>query len=187
MNKVIIFSAPSGAGKTTVVHHLLNTRADMAFSVSATTRGPRPNEVYGKDYYFLDAADFEKKIEEEGFVEWEQVYNGLFYGTLESEVQRLWDAGKVVLFDVDVAGGINLKKAYGDQALSVFIKPPSLEILEARLRTRATESEEKLNERISKAKMELDFENQFDIVLLNDRLEDTLSKASSLCSAFIEA
>lgn len=182
----MIFSAPSGAGKTTVVHHLLKNREDLAFSVSATTRGPRPGETNGKDYHFLSEDDFQKKIEEDAFVEWEQVYNGLYYGTLKSEVERLWSMGKVVLFDVDVAGGINLKKIYGEQALSIFIKPPSLEILEARLRARATETEEKLNERITKARKELEFETEFDVVLLNDKLETTLQTAMNLCEEFVK-
>jgi len=187
MNKVIIFSAPSGAGKTTVVRHLLGSRADLAFSVSATTRGPRPGEVDKKDYYFLSVEGFEKHIAADEFVEWEQVYDGLFYGTLKTEVERLWADNKVVLFDVDVAGGINLKKIYGEKALSIFIKPPSLDILENRLRARATESEEKLTERITKARLEMNFEHDFDEVLLNDKLEDTLKKASELCSDFIKA
>ena len=181
----MIFSAPSGAGKTTVVHHLLQNRSDLAFSVSATTRGPRPGEVNGKDYYFLQQEEFQTRIDQGDFVEWEQVYNGLYYGTLKQEVERLWAEGKIVLFDVDVAGGINLKKIYGEQALSIFIKPPSLEVLEARLRKRATESEEKLEERVKKARKELEFENDFDVVLLNDQLEDTLTKASALAEQFI--
>lgn len=187
MNKVIIFSAPSGAGKTTVVRHLLKSRTDVAFSVSATTRGPRTGELEARDYYFLSHHDFEKQIVEDGFVEWEQVYDGLFYGTLKAEVERLWAANKVVLFDVDVAGGINLKKIYGEKALSIFIKPPSLDILEQRLRSRATESEEKLTERITKARLEMNFERDFDEVLLNDKLADTLETASALCTHFIEA
>lgn len=185
MDKVIIFSAPSGAGKTTVVHHLLHTRKDMAFSVSATTRKPRSGEEHGKDYYFLSEEEFRKNINEDKFVEWEQVYNGLFYGTLKSEVQRLWDEGKVVLFDVDVAGGINLKKIYGDKALSIFVKPPSLEVLEDRLRKRGTETEEKLEERIKKARTELDFEDQFDRVLLNNKLGEALVEATVLAERFI--
>ncbi len=187
MNKVIIFSAPSGAGKTTVVHHLLASRTDLAFSVSATTREPRSGEQDKKDYYFLTISEFEDKIAREEFVEWEQVYDGLFYGTLKKEVERLWADNKVVLFDVDVAGGINLKKIYGDKALSIFIKPPSLDVLEKRLRARATESEEKLTERNTKARLEMNFERDFDVVLLNDKLEDTLLKASDLCSDFIKS
>ncbi|MBI1223143.1 MAG: guanylate kinase [Bacteroidetes bacterium] len=186
MNKVIIFSAPSGAGKTTVVRHLLKNRDDLAFSVSATTRLPRQGENDGSDYYFLTTEEFQKRIKEDGFVEWEQVYNGLYYGTLKSEVERLWKAGKVVLFDVDVAGGVNLKKIYGDQALSIFVKPPSLKVLETRLRARATESEDKLNERIEKAGMEMRFEKDFDKVLLNDQLEKTLEDAMELCRKFID-
>lgn len=186
MGKVIIFSAPSGAGKTTVVHHLLNSRKDLAFSVSATTRGKRTGEEYGKDYYFLTGEEFQNRIKTGEFVEYEEVYEGLYYGTLKSEVQRIWAEGKTVLFDVDVIGGLHLKEIYGEKALAVFVKPPSIAVLESRLRSRGTESEEKLRERISKAIKELDYEIEFDIVLMNNQLEDTLKMADELTRKFIE-
>ncbi len=185
MHKVIIFSAPSGAGKTTVVRHLLGARDDLAFSVSATTRSKRTGEVDGRDYFFLDTEEFKRRIEHGDFVEYEEVYKGLFYGTLKSEVERIWGEGKAVLFDVDVIGGLNLKKIFGNAALSVFVKPPSLEVLEQRLRARGTETEEKVMERVAKAAREMEYENAFDVVLLNDRLEDTKSKAGELAAEFL--
>lgn len=185
MNKVIIFSAPSGAGKTTVVHHLLEQRSDLAFSVSATTRGKRTGEEHGRDYYYLSTEEFQRCIDHGAFVEYEEVYDGLFYGTLKDEVERIWAMGKAVLFDVDVVGGIHLKEIYGENALSVFVKPPSLAVLEARLRKRGTESAEKLKERITKAKLEMKFSDRFDKVLLNDDLKETLSKALELVTDFI--
>jgi guanylate kinase len=185
MNKVLIFSAPSGAGKTSVVRYLLSQRGDVAFSVSATTRQPRGIEVHGKDYFFISQKEFEDHIAKDDFVEWEQVYSGSYYGTLKSEVQRLWDAGKVVLFDVDVAGGLNLKNIYGDSAMAVFVMPPSIEELENRLRKRGTESEEKVQERVKKAKQELEFAASFDRILLNDNWVDTESSVIALCNEFI--
>lgn len=183
--KVIIFSAPSGAGKTTVVRHLLQSRNDLAFSVSATTREPRGGEVDGKDYHFISKADFEAKVQEQAFVEWEQVYSGSYYGTLKSEVERIWAQGKHVLFDVDVVGGVNLCKIYGQKALGIFIKPPSIEVLAERLAKRGTESPEKLKERVAKAERELAYEAEFNAVLVNDDLNTTLKTAEDLVSAFL--
>ncbi len=186
MEKALIFSAPSGSGKTTVVNHLLKKFPDkLAFSVSATTRKPRPNETNGIEYYFVTADKFEKKLADNQFVEHEMVYKGLYYGTLKSEVQKVWDMGKCVVFDVDVIGGLNLKSKFGEQALAVFLKPPSIEILMQRLTNRSTEVEHVLQERIEKAKHELTFENKYDIVLVNDVLSDTLSEAEILVSSFL--
>ncbi len=186
-NKLIIFSAPSGSGKTTVVKHLLKTIDKLAFSVSVTTRQKRPNEVDGKDYYFYTENDFLKAIKNEQFLEYEEVYKGLFYGTLKSEVERLWSQGKTVIFDVDVIGGLNIKKFYGEQALAVFLRPPSVEILMDRLRKRETEVEHHLIERIEKAKSELKYEQQFDKVIVNDVLNDTFETAENLVANFIKS
>ncbi len=186
-NKLIIFSAPSGSGKTTVVKHLLKTIDKLAFSVSVTTRQKRPNEVDGKDYYFYTENDFLKAIKNEQFLEYEEVYKGLFYGTLKSEVERLWSQGKIVIFDVDVIGGLNIKKFYGEQALAVFLRPPSVEILMDRLRKRETEVEHHLIERIEKAKSELKYEQQFDKVIVNDVLNDTFETAENLVANFIKS
>lgn len=185
LNKVIIFSAPSGSGKTTVVNHLLNTIPQLGFSISATTRKPRANEMNGREYYFLDVADFENKVKNNEFLEHEEVYDGIFYGTLRTEIERLWKEGKTVVFDVDVLGGMNLKKQFGAQALSVFLRPPSIEILMDRLRKRSTEVEHQLNMRINKARYELQFENDYDIVLVNDKLEDTLKQAEDIVRKFM--
>jgi guanylate kinase len=185
LSKVIIFSAPSGSGKTTVVNHLLKTIPQLGFSISATTRKPRENELHGREYYFLDVKDFEKKIRNNEFLEHEEVYAGIFYGTLKTEIERLWKAGKTVVFDVDVVGGMNLKKEFGQLALSVFLRPPSIEILMDRLRKRSTEVEHQLQMRIEKAKYELQFEKNYDVVLVNDKLEDTLLKAEEIVNHFI--
>lgn len=185
MNKVIIFSAPSGSGKTTVVNHLLSVLPELGFSVSATTRKPRPHEENGREYYFLDEADFKKKITQNEFLEYEEVYTGILYGTLNSEIQRLWDMGKTVIFDVDVAGGVRIKEKFGNNALSIFLRPPSLEVLMDRLRKRSTEVEHQLQMRIDKAQYELQFENRYDIVLINDKLEETLAKAEQIVKDFI--
>jgi guanylate kinase len=186
-NKLIIFSAPSGSGKTTVVRHLLNTMPELAFSISATTRTKRPNEINAHDYYFYTEKDFIKAIKEEKFLEYEEVYKGLFYGTLKSEVERLWAEGKTVIFDVDVVGGLNIKKFYGDQALAVFLRPPSVDILMERLRKRETEVEHRLQERIDKARSELKFEQQFDKVIVNDVLSDTFVAAESIVASFLKS
>ncbi len=185
MNKLIIFSAPSGSGKTTVVKHLLETDPRLAFSVSATTRKPRPGEENGREYYFLSEQEFRDKVEAGEFLEHEMVYEGLYYGTLKSEVQRIWSEGKAVLFDVDVVGGLNIKKQYGDQALAVFLRPPSVEILMDRLRKRSTEVEHRLQERIDKANFELGFENRYDTVVVNDKLEETFMKCERLVDDFL--
>jgi guanylate kinase len=183
--KAIIFSAPSGSGKTTIVHHLLEVFPFLAFSVSATTRPRRKErEVEGKDYYFLSPEEFRKKIEQNEFIEWEEVYEGIYYGTLKSEIERLWRDEKVVIFDVDVVGGINLKKYFGPQALSVFVKVPSLDILHERLKHRNTESEEVIKKRLEKAEYEMSFAGEFDKILVSRRLEDTLVNAEKLVLEF---
>jgi guanylate kinase len=183
--KAVIFCAPSGSGKTTVVKHLLSIDNRLAFSVSACTRKQRPNEVHGKDYYFLTLEDFKNRIANNEFLEYEEVYGGNFYGTLKSEIDRIWALGKAVIFDVDVEGGLNIKKYFGDNALAVFVKPPSVEALEERLRYRSTETEETLRMRIDKAIHELEYENKFECVLLNERLEDALQKAEVLITDFL--
>jgi len=187
LEKLIIFSAPSGSGKTTVVRHLLKVMEDsLGFSVSATTRKKRPNEIEGKDYYFLEENDFRQKLASDEFLEFEEVYKGLFYGTMNSEVNRIWAQGKAIVFDVDVLGGINIKKKYGDKALAVFLRPPSIEILMDRLRKRDTEVEHHLQERIDKAKFELDFETQFDMVIVNDNLQIALQEAEEAVLHFLK-
>jgi guanylate kinase len=183
--KLIIFSAPSGAGKTTIVKHLLQKNFGLEFSVSATSRKPRPGEVDGKDYYFLTEEEFKEKIENGEFLEWEEVYSGIFYGTLKSEVERIRNAGKHVIFDVDVVGGLNIKKFYGNEALAVFIKPPSLDELRKRLENRSTESEEKIRMRIAKAEKELDFAARFDVVIVNDELQRALRDAEKVVGEFL--
>ncbi len=183
--KAIIFSAPSGSGKTTIVKHLLTTNSDLGFSISASTRDKRGRtEENGKDYYFLTPEDFKKKIDANQFIEWEEVYAGNFYGTLKSEIERIWHEGKNVIFDVDVKGGINLKKYFGDKALSVFVKVPSYEVLAERLRERGTETEESLSRRLFKAKFEMTFQDKFDVVLVNEDLQKSLREAQRLYDEF---
>lgn len=185
MGKAIIFSAPSGSGKTTIVKHLLANRDDLGFSISACTRDKRGRkEVDGQDYYFLTIDDFKRKIDEDQFVEWEEVYPGGYYGTLKSEVNRLWNEGKNVIFDVDVKGGLKLKKYFGDKALAIFVKVPSEKELEKRLRERGTETEDSLSKRLFKVKFEMTFKDQFDVILLNDNLEESLEKAEKLYDSF---
>jgi guanylate kinase len=184
--KLIIFSAPSGSGKTTIVKHLLTKFPNLGFSISACTRDRRGrNEVDGKDYYFLTPEKFKAKIDEGAFAEWQEVYPGGFYGTLKSEIDRMWSHDKHVIFDVDVKGGVNLKKEYGDKALSIFVKVPSIEELEKRLRERGTESEEKLSARVFKMKFEMAFQDQFDVVLLNEDLDTALAEAEKLVTDFL--
>ena len=184
--KSIIFSAPSGAGKTTIVHHLLSKDFGLEFSIYACSRAPRSHEVDGKDYYFLDVETFKKKIEEDAFVEWEEVYSDNFYGTLKSEMQRIWSKGKTVIFDVDVVGGLNLKKEFKDDAMAIFVQPPSFEELENRLRGRSTETEDKIRQRMEKAAKELAFAEEFDHVLVNDNLLEAFKKAEELVKDFLK-
>lgn len=183
--KVIIFTAPSGAGKTTVVQHLLTTYEALDFSISATTRPKRWYEQDGKDYYFITEDDFKLKIEEGKFLEWEEVYTGKYYGTLLSEVQRIWSKGKEIIFDVDVKGATTIKQHFGNDALAVFIKPPSLQILIDRLKERGTESPEALKQRIERVKNELTYEHRFDKILVNDILEVTLKEAEIMIEDFL--
>ena len=183
--KLFIFSAPSGSGKTTIVHHLLGLGLGLEFSISACSREPRSNETDGKDYYFLSPEEFRKKIDNDEFLEWEEVYKNQFYGTLKSEVERLRNIGKHVTFDIDVVGGINLKQKFGDQALAVFVQAPSLEIMEQRLRKRETDSEEQVIKRLGKAKDELSFASSFDKILINDNLDESFKKAEKIVKDFI--
>jgi guanylate kinase len=183
--KCIIFSAPSGAGKTTIVHALLNSMDQLAFSVSACSRPPRGKEVDGVDYHFLTADEFRTKIQNDEFVEWEEVYSDMYYGTLKSEIERIWATNKTVVFDVDVIGGLNLKKSFKDQALAVFIQPPSLAILEERLRNRKTDSEEKIQMRLAKSKEELKSATNFDVIVENDVLEKAIEQARDIVTEFI--
>jgi len=183
--KALIFSAPSGSGKTTIVQHLLQNNPDLGFSISASTRDKRGRtEQHGKDYYFLSPEEFKKRIDNHEFIEWEEVYEGNFYGTLKSEIERMWSEKKNVIFDVDVKGGISLKEYFGDKALAIFVKVPSLEILKARLSDRGTESEESLSRRLFKAKFEMGFENRFDEVLVNETLEKSFAEAQNLYDQF---
>lgn len=183
--KLIIISAPSGAGKTTIVQHLLKSIPDLEFSISVASRKIRPNEVDGKDYYFIHINEFRKKIENDEFLEWEEVYKDHYYGTLKSEVERIWVNGKYVIFDVDVVGGLNIKKFYKNKALAVFIMPPTPEHLEKRLRARSTENEEQLKKRIEKAEHELTFADQFDKILVNDDLEAAQKQVVELVLDFV--
>lgn len=183
--KAIIFCAPSGSGKTTIVKHLLQTNPELGFSISASTRDKRGRtEENGKDYYFLSPAEFRKKINNDEFIEWEEVYEGNFYGTLKSEIDRIWKTGKNVIFDVDVKGGLNLKKYFGDKSLAIFVKVPSLEILKERLHDRKTESEESLSRRLFKAQFEMGFQDKFDVVLVNEDLKKSLAEAQRLYDDF---
>ncbi len=183
--KLIIFSAPSGAGKTTIVRHLLEKGFDLEFSISATSREARHTEMHGKDYYFLSPEDFAKKVENDEFLEWEEVYKGTSYGTLKSEVERIRNNGKNVIFDVDVVGGLNIKKYFGDEALAVFVQPPSVEELRKRLTARSTESEEKIAMRVAKAEHELSFAPQFDVIIVNDDLEKAFEEAEKVLVDFL--
>jgi len=184
--KILIFSAPSGSGKTTVVKHLLSVFPQLNFSISATTRAPRAGETHGKEYYFITQEEFERKIKQGEFLEYEEVYSGLYYGTLHSEVERIWEQGKIVVFDVDVKGGLNIKKQLGNNALAVFLRPPSVEILMQRLRNRSTEVEHELQMRINKANEELSYESQYEVVIVNDVLQKTLEESETIVKAFIE-
>jgi guanylate kinase len=185
IGKCIIFSAPSGAGKTTLVHKLLESSKQYAFSVSACSREPRKNERDGVDYYFIGLENFKQKISENAFVEWEEVYQDNFYGTLKSELIRIWSMGKTVVFDVDVVGGLNLKKVFKSNALAIFVNPPNMEILEERLRGRKTESEEKIQIRISKAQIEMDRATEFDVIIENNILEQAVEQVKAVATEFV--
>jgi guanylate kinase len=184
--KLIIFSAPSGAGKTTIVHHLLGKFPELEFSISATTRKPRGAEKDGEDYYFISKEEFLHRIAKKQFVEFEEVYSGTFYGTLRTEIERIWQEGKSVIFDIDVEGGLHLKRKYDGQALAIFVQPPSLDVLKARLAGRGTDSEEKLKERFIKAEKELNYAPQFDIILKNYDLQTACAEAENLVMKFIQ-
>jgi len=183
--KMLVFTAPSGAGKTTIVRHLLKSYEKLDFSVSATNRKKREKEIEGRDYYFLDTAAFKSKIADEEFVEWEEVYDNQFYGTLKSEIDRLWALGKHIVFDIDVRGATNIKKLYQDQCLAIFIKPPSINVLINRLKKRDTETVESLNKRITRVKREMLYEQTFDKVLVNDLLEVSLKEAELIVEDFL--
>lgn len=185
--KLFVFSAPSGSGKTTLVHHLLQQNLPLGFSISATSRAPRGEEKQGKDYYFLSEEDFRKKIEEDAFVEYEEVYQGTLYGTLRSEIDRLWSAGKHVLFDIDVVGGLNVKAQYPEKTLSIFVQPPSLEELENRLRKRGTENEYKIQQRLDKSAKELVYAQDFDVILVNDDLETSKREVVRIVKQFLHS
>ncbi len=184
--KLIIFSAPSGSGKTTLVRYVMAHLPRLSFSVSATSRPPRPGERDGLDYYFISVQEFKQKIREDAFVEWEEVYENQFYGSLRAEVEKIRERGDSVAFDLDVKGGINIKKLYGDDALAIFVRPPSIVVLEARLRHRSTESEESIRQRLDRATYELTFEKHFDKVLVNDDLDKSRNEALQVVRDFIE-
>jgi guanylate kinase len=186
--KLIVFSAPSGSGKTTIVRHLLkHSELKLDFSISATSREARGNEVHGKDYYFLTLKDFKQKIKNDEFLEWEEVYRDNFYGTLKSEVERIWKKGKHVIFDIDVVGGLDIKNIYPDRTLAVFVKPPSIEELKIRLKKRKTESDDKISMRVAKASIELATAPQFDFIIENNHLGTALKEAYQLVSNYVGA
>ncbi|MFC4723057.1 guanylate kinase [Geojedonia litorea] len=185
--KLIVFSAPSGSGKTTIVRHLLKQKElNLEFSISATSREKRGNEQDGKDYYFLSFQDFKTKIKNDEFLEWEEVYRDNFYGTLKSEVERIWALGKHVIFDIDVSGGLRIKRKFPEETLAIFVKPPSIDELKIRLKKRQTESADKINMRIAKASAELATAPLFDTVVVNDKLEKALAESYELVSKFLE-
>jgi guanylate kinase len=187
IGKSILFSAPSGAGKTTIVKYLLNKYPNLVFSISACSRDPREGEVDGKDYHFLGVERFKQKIEENAFLEWEEVYANNYYGTLHEVVEKLWSEGKTVVFDVDVLGGINIKQKLGEHALSIFVQAPSIGELERRLRSRSTETEDKIQMRMARAKEELALAPKFDVILENEHLEEACHRAEELVNHFLNS
>ncbi len=187
MGKLIVISAPSGAGKTSIVRYLLNELPYLSFSISACSRVKRVNEVDGKDYYFLGEEGFKQKIKEDAFLEWEEVYDNQYYGTLKSEVERIWKAEKIVIFDVDVLGGINIKKQHPTECLSIFIMPPSLEVLRQRLNGRGSESQESLEKRLGKAEEEIAQNQEFDVVILNDNLQIACTETKEVITNYINS
>jgi guanylate kinase len=187
VGKLIVISAPSGAGKTSIVHQLLKVIPELSFSVSASSRESRGNEVHGKDYYFLGVEGFHKKIKEDAFLEWEQVYENQYYGTLKSEIKRIWSEGKIVIFDVDVVGGLNIKKQYPKECLSIFIMPPSIEVLAERLIGRGSESDESVKKRLDKAEEETSKSGQFDTIILNDDFEIACRETKEIITNFIKS
>ena len=187
MGKLIVISAPSGAGKTSIIHQLLKVIPELSFSVSASSRERRGNEVHGKDYYFLGIEGFHKKIKEDAFLEWEQVYENQYYGTLKSEIKRIWSEGKIVIFDVDVVGGLNIKKQYPKECLSIFIMPPSIEVLAERLIRRGSDLGESVKKRLDKADEEISKNKQFDSIILNDDFEIACRQTKEIITNFINA
>jgi guanylate kinase len=185
-NKVIIFSAPSGAGKSTIVNHILKLYPELEFSISATSRAPRGEEQHGKEYYFFSADEFREMIKEDKFVEYEEVYAGSFYGTLKSEVERIWAKGHTIIFDIDVKGGVNLKRIFGDNAMSVFIQAPSVDILRQRLIGRGTDSMETIGRRVAKAASEMEFAaGKFDYTIINEDIDKAFAEAEGLVGRFL--
>jgi len=187
MGKLLVISAPSGAGKTSIVHHLLKNMPELSFSVSACSREKRDNETHGKDYYFLGVEGFQNKIKEDAFLEWEEVYENQYYGTLKSEIERIWSEGKTVIFDVDVIGGLNIKKQYPKECLSLFIMPPSVDVLRERLSGRGSETDEKIEVRLAKAEEEIAKNQKFDKVILNDDFEIACEETQKVISNFIKS
>ena len=185
--KLVIFSAPSGAGKSTLVNYLLPQFPQLSFSISATSRAPRGQEEHGKDYYFLSSEEFKVRVAQDELLEWEEVYSGTYYGTLRTEVERIWSRGKVVVFDIDVVGALNLKKQFSDRALALFVQAPSVEILEHRLRGRGTDSEEKIQQRVAKATIEMARAPEFDKVVINDNLDTAKAEALAILKDFLGA
>lgn len=183
--KLFIFSAPSGSGKSTIVQHLMKQDLGLAFSISATSRQPREGEIDGREYYFISPDHFRERIRDHAFVEWEEVYPGQYYGTLRSELDRIWSRGEHALFDIDVVGGLNLKKEFGEKACAVFVEPPSLEVLEQRLRSRGTDKDDAIQKRLGKAEYEMQFAPQFDHIVVNDTLEHALAEAENLVRKFL--
>ena len=186
MGKAILFSAPSGCGKTTIIRELMQWFDCFDFSISATSRQPRGQEQDGRDYYFLSREEFMRRVDKGDFLEWEEVYQGTCYGTLKSEISRIWDAGRVIVFDVDVNGGCNIKRYFGDDALSIFVMPPSLEVLEQRLRSRGTDSEEAIVKRLGRSAEELKQAPQFDVTIVNDDLQRAVAEARAVIEKFLD-